>query len=115
MAAEPFEANSRVQNDAVIIDMRGEVNRESHAGLLSAYEKASGSKVILNFENVDYINSTGIAVIVGLLSQARRDGRDVAVYGLSDHYVQIFEITRLSDYMKVYPDENSALSAAGAA
>ena len=112
MAADTFEARPRTQNDTVIIDLVGEVNRESHDALIRAYSESSGSRVILNFENVDYINSTGIAVIVGLLSQARREGRDVAVYGLTEHYVQIFEITRLSDYMKVYPDETSALGAA---
>jgi anti-sigma B factor antagonist len=115
MAADLFEATPRTQKDAVIIDLRGEVNRDSHDALTGAYSDGSGSKVILNFENVDYINSTGIAVIVGLLGQARRDGRDVMAFGLTDHYVEIFEITQLSAHIKLFPDENSALAAAGAA
>ena len=52
-----------------------------------------------------YINSTGIALIVGLLGRARADGVAVRACGLSDHYREIFEITRLSDFMTIYADE----------
>jgi len=61
---------------------------------------------------VDYINSTGIALIVGLLAKARASKRCLLAYGLSDHYVEIFNITRLSDFVSILPDEESALSEA---
>ncbi len=57
--------------------------------------------MILDFANVDYINSTGIALIVRLLAEARRDHREVIAVGLSDHYREIFRITRLSDYLVI--------------
>jgi hypothetical protein len=47
---------------------------------------------------------------VGLLAKARASKRRLLAYGLSDHYVEIFNITRLSDFVGVYPDEESALS-----
>jgi anti-anti-sigma factor len=62
---------------------------------------------------VDYINSTGIALIVSLLAQARKSRQRLVVYGLSDHYVEIFQITRLADFMTIYPDEESALAETG--
>ena len=49
-------------------------------------------------------------MIVGLLAKARVSKRRLVAYGLSDHYVEIFEITRLSDFMSVFPDEESAMS-----
>ena len=49
----------------------------------------------------EYISSTGIAVIVGLLAQARTQGVEVKAIGLSDHYREIFEITRLADFMTI--------------
>ena len=52
---------------------------------------------------------TGIAIIVGMLARARADGHIVRAFGLSDHYREIFEITRLSDFMAIYPSESSAL------
>jgi anti-anti-sigma factor len=62
---------------------------------------------------VDYINSKGIALIVMLLAQARKSGTRLLTTGLSPHYIEIFNITRLSDFMKFYPDEASALSNLG--
>ena len=59
---------------------------------------------MLDFTRVDYINSTGIALIVRLLAEARRDHREVIAVGLSDHYREIFRITRLSDYLTIADD-----------
>jgi anti-anti-sigma regulatory factor len=47
-----------------------------------------------------------------LLAQARKGGQKLLTIGLSDHYVEIFQITRLSDFMTIHPDEASALAEA---
>jgi anti-anti-sigma regulatory factor len=47
-----------------------------------------------------------------MLAKARKSHRQMVVYGLSDHYVEIFQITRLADFMTIYPDEASALQTA---
>jgi anti-anti-sigma factor len=62
-------------------------------------------RVTLDFGGVGYINSTGIALIVRLLAEARRDGREVHAVGLSEHYREIFRITRLSDYVILEDEE----------
>ncbi len=67
--------------------------------------------VALDFTAVEYINSTGIALLVALLARARKDGRPVLAWGLTDHYREIFEITRLADFLEVVPDEQSARAA----
>ena len=69
--------------------------------------------MVLNFARTDYINSTGIALIVGLLAQARASGIALTACGLSDHYREIFEITRLSDFMTIADDEDAPLAARG--
>ena len=68
--------------------------------------------VLLNFADVDYINSTGIALIVSILAQARKAHMPLITAGLSEHYQEIFRITRLADFMSIYPDEAAALAAA---
>ena len=65
---------------------------------------AIGGSVLLDFTSVDYINSTGIAVIVGVLAMARSVDREIGAVGLTDHYKEVFEITRLSDFMNIYED-----------
>ena len=113
MAEGGFQAEARRQGDASVIDMHGEVNRGAADALNQAYTEATqngASSVLLNFSDVDYINSTGIAVIVSVLGRARQEGRPVQVCGLTEHYREIFEITRLSDFMEIFPDEQSALA-----
>jgi anti-anti-sigma factor len=86
------------------LSLRGDVDIAADEVLAAAYAQAAdagATRVILDFEAVDYINSTGIALIVRLLAEARRDHREVVALGLSDHYREIFRITRLSDYLTI--------------
>ena len=115
MPTNHLETSVRREPGGAILDLRGEINGFGQEALNAAYaeaEKGDPEAIILNFEGVDYINSTGIALIVGLLARARASKRRLLAYGLSDHYVEIFEITRLSDFVGVFPDEESALSEA---
>ena len=84
--------------------LRGDVDVAADETLADAYATVSGigaGRLVLDFAQVDYINSTGIALIVRLLAEARRDHRTVVAEGLSDHYREIFRITRLSDYLTI--------------
>ena len=114
MAVRHLEAEVRLERGVVVLDLRGEINGFAQEALDAVYAEAESNDpevILLNFDGVDYINSTGIALIVGLLARARVSKRRLVAYGLSDHYVEIFEITRLSDFMSVFPDEESAMSA----
>jgi anti-sigma B factor antagonist len=99
--------------DLTILDLSGEINSFAEEKLTAAYQQAeetNSGTIVLNFTKVSYINSTGIALIVGLLARARQAHRQMVVYGLSDHYVEIFQITRLADFMTIYEDEASLLA-----
>jgi anti-sigma B factor antagonist len=113
MPAKSLEAHVRHQPRVAIVDLHGEINAFAEDVLNAAYADAEsqGSDIILlNFSGVDYINSTGIALIVSLLARARKSKRKLLACGLSQHYVEIFQITRLVDFMSVFPDEASALA-----
>ncbi len=113
MPGKPLDAQVRSQAGVAIIDLHGEINAGAEEVLNRSYAQATSqnpASVLLNFADVDYINSTGIALIVGLLAQARKSNRRLLTSGLSEHYVEIFKITRLSDFMSIYPDETSALA-----
>lgn len=112
MATQPFEAAARRAGELAVIDLRGEINGASDEALNAAYSAAEGlgaPAILLNFSRVEYINSTGIALIVGLLARARKGGRRLLTCNLGPHYTEIFQITRLSDFMQIHPDEQSAL------
>ena len=115
MTTSELQAKVRTRDGVSVIDLTGDLNSSAEDALNEAYAQATGGgagSVVLNFERADYINSTGIALIVGLLAQARANGVDVKAFGLSDHYREIFEITRLSDFMTITDDEDRAVSGA---
>ncbi|HEU0027526.1 MAG TPA: STAS domain-containing protein [Ktedonobacterales bacterium] len=118
MPAQAFNAQvRREQPRAVILDLHGEINGFAEEALNQAYAEAESVRpdtILLNFSDVDYINSTGIALIVGLLARARKQHIPLRACGLSDHYMEIFTITRLADFMGLYGDEASALASAPA-
>jgi len=111
MATAGERLKVRTGEGNAVIDLPSEVDGATETALRAAYAEAAraDATIALNFGGVDYINSTGIAIIVGLLAQARADGHVVKAFGLSDHYREIFEITRLSDFMAIFPSESSAL------
>src|SRR6266705_309891 len=113
MSAKSLKANVRHQPRIAIIDLYGEIDASGEDVLNIVYTEAESREadvILLNFSDVQYINSTGIALIVSLLARARTSHRRLLACGLSAHYVEIFNITRLADFMTVYPDERTALS-----
>ena len=105
----------RRRDGVAVIDLAGDINRDAEEALEAAWAQATSERpeaVVLNFAGADYINTTGIALIVGLLARARAAGIEVRAYGLTPHYREIFEITRLADFMAINPDEDSALRGA---
>jgi anti-sigma B factor antagonist len=99
-----------------IIDIQGDVTPAAEEALMAAYGQDPGAKaVVLNFSGLDYMNSGGIGLLVTLLVRAKRQKQQLLAYGLSDHYRQIFELTRLDDAISIHDDERTALAAAGAA
>jgi anti-anti-sigma factor len=113
MAMSEFEASVRTELRVAVIDLRGELNADAEEALNTAYAEAAGkdrSSILLNFRDVEYINSTGIALIVAILAQARKARQNISASGLSDHYREIFQITRLVDFMSIFPDEKTALA-----
>ena len=106
MTATEFAVDVQRDGDVVVLLLSGDVSGRAEEGLLDAYAHVGEAGVVLlDFSAVDYINSTGIALIVGVLAEARKAGREVQARGLAEHYREIFRITRLSDFMTILDDE----------
>jgi len=101
-----------------IIDVMGDITAQAETTLIDAYHQASRngtSAIILNFEGLDYMNSSGIGLLVTLLIRGQRQKQQLLAYGLSEHYRQIFELTRLNEAIGIYADEAAACAAVMAA
>ena len=103
----------RRQGPASIVDIKGDVTAGSEPVLMQAYESVGDSKsIVLNFSELDYMNSGGIGLLVTLLVRANRQSQQLMAFGLSDHYRQIFELTRLDEAVGIHDSEKEALAAA---
>ena len=116
MATREALAQVRRRGGVAVIELIGDLNAAAEAALDEAWTAATNDRpdaVVLSFENSGYINSTGIALVVGLLAKARAHRIPIRAYGLTDHYREIFEITRLADFMAIELDEDSAVQGVG--
>ena len=59
------------------------------------------SRLIIDFSKVQYINSTGIAVLIKLIQLGRNHDVELQAVNLSEHYQELFEITKLSEYIHI--------------
>ena len=99
------------------IALKGDLTAQSEDVLMDAYGRADGDRVtaiVLDFTGLDYMNSGGIGLLVTLLVRAQRRRQRVLAHGVSDHYRQIFELTRLDEAVGIHDTEADALAAAGA-
>src|SRR4051812_33187028 len=103
MATRELEVAVRRPDEGPVLELVGDIDSGAERELQRAWDEVAGESdgVVLDFSRTNYINSTGIALIVQLLANARARGIALTARGLSPHYREIFEITRLSDFMRI--------------
>ncbi len=105
----------KISERTSVIDINGEVTGFAENALMDAYTQASTGNtnaIILNFSQLEYMNSSGIGLLVTLLIRVQRHKQKLMAYGLNDHYKQIFDLTRLNEAISIYPSEEAAVTAA---
>lgn len=103
-----------VKSGVRCVDISGDVTAAAEVALMDAYAKASANGVrtiIFNFSGLDYMNSSGIGLLVTLLIRANRHSQQLVAVGLSEHYYHIFELTRLNEAVRIFATEADALAA----
>jgi anti-sigma B factor antagonist len=103
--------------DTSLIDLKGEVTGFAENLLMDAYSEASANgarAIILNFSELEYLNSSGIGLLVTMLIRTQRQKQKLIACGLSDHYVEIFKLTRLDEAIGIFATETESLAAARA-
>lgn len=105
----------KVSDRVAVVDVQGELTGFAEGVLMEAYNQASAGgtrAIILNFEGLEYMNSSGIGLLVTLLIRVNRERQKLMTCGLSEHYRNIFQITRLDDAIATYQSEEEAVRAA---
>jgi len=115
MSQAKISANVRtISPQLSIIDIRGEVNTFAEKTLMDAFTQANTPEVqviALNFAGLEYMNSSGVGLLITLLIRVQRQHKRLIAIGLTEHYREIFEVTRLNEAIALYASEAEAVAA----
>lgn len=111
-----FDLRSDVKKDVPVFHLTGEITGDAEDLLMETYEKldASGeSRLLLDFKDTKYINSSGIAILIQLITTATEKGQKVEFSGMSSHFRKVMDIVGLTDFVRMYDTLEEALSSDG--
>lgn len=106
-------ATSATGTTTAVLAFSGDISSASKEAILEVYHglSAETTNVLLDFTAVDYINSSGIAIIIQLLLEASKSGtRKVGIFGLSAHFQKVFTMVGINKYASLFPNEQAALA-----
>jgi anti-sigma B factor antagonist len=87
------------------------LSKDAIVGTYQALDKAVHKHILLDFKGVEYLNSSGIALVIQVLMEANKSGQVVAICGLTPHFTKVFTMVGITKYATLYPDEAAALAA----
>ncbi len=107
------------KGDVCILRLHGRFATGQDSAYLRAkteeIKSAGYSKVLADFSQVSYIDSTGIGFLIGIYTSVLKNTKGrFALANLNRRVRDVLELTRLANVMQIYPDEGSALEGLGA-
>jgi anti-anti-sigma factor len=110
---DEIQVTLRFAKGATIIDLAGDVTTFAEDAIQKAYQEASANgaqNIVFQFRESDYINSAGIAILIGIVTEARKRDQRLLMTGLSQHFQKIFRMVGLTQYADLYPSLGDALT-----
>lgn len=92
----------------------GDISSASKDAIVDTYhslDKANHKLILLDFKGVEYLNSSGIALVIQVLMEANKSGQTIAICGLTPHFTKVFTMVGITKYASLYTDETAALGA----
>jgi anti-sigma B factor antagonist len=105
-----MNVKSHEQDGVVVFQVSGEINITTSPELRKSFEKEQKKKIVIDFEKVTYIDSSGLATLVEVLKKTRTQGGALGLAGMSDKVKSLFEITKLDKLFPIYPNQTEAVN-----
>ena len=108
------QLTSPAGHQVAVLRFEGDIASTSKDAVLGLYQtlpKDSNKLILLDFTKVDYINSSGIALVIQLLIAASNSGQKVYAFGLSAHFNKVFTMVGITKYAQLFASEGDALAA----
>ncbi len=99
-------------NDVTLVVLRGEIGTETVNQFKDRIDQivADGkNKLIMDFQEVNYLNSMGLGVVAATLKKVKKSKGDLKLINLSPAVQELFELTRLTKVFEIFDSEESAL------
>ena len=115
--SDEIQVSIRERGVATVIDLVGDVTTFAEEAINQAYQSVSAdgaTNVIFNFRENDYINSAGIAILIGVVTEARKREQKLLMTGLSAHFQKIFRMVGLTQYADLFPTVDDAIASLNA-
>jgi anti-anti-sigma factor len=94
-----------------ILRFFGDISSTSRDAVLGTYQslpEEDRARILLDFTKVEYINSSGIALIIQMLLEANKSGQIIRAFGLTPHFQKVFTMVGITKYTSLYGDEATA-------
>jgi anti-sigma B factor antagonist len=104
--------------EAPVVVVRGEVDFGSAPRLRELLVKRAmdgGQHVVVDLSGVEFLDSTGLGVLVGSLKRYRTLGGDLYMVVTTDRIRAVFELTGLTSAFTLFADRATAVAEAAAA
>jgi anti-anti-sigma factor len=114
MQQQPNEIMLRKHGEVTLLDIKVDITAFSEPFLNDAYKNLStqgAKKILFKFEDKAYINSGGIAVLIQVLAQTKRNNQTIGITGLSEHFKKVFHMVGITKFAVIHPSVDDALKA----
>jgi anti-sigma B factor antagonist len=108
------QLTSPAGHPVAVLRFEGDIASTSKEAVLGTYQglpKQTTKLVLLDFTKVDYINSSGIALVIQMLIEAANAGQKVFAFGLSPHFTKVFTMVGITKYAGLFPGQSEAMAA----
>jgi len=107
------QLTSQAGHPITALRFEGDISSASADAVRGSYQslpKERAKFLLLDFTKVDYINSSGIALVIHVLMEASNSGQAVSIFGLSQHFTKVFTMVGISKYARIFLNETDALA-----
>jgi anti-sigma B factor antagonist len=108
------QLTSPAGHPVTVLRFEGDIASTSKDAVLGTYQglaKETNKLILLDFSKVDYINSSGIALVIQLLMEAANSAQKIYAFGLSAHFTKVFTMVGITKYAGLFPSQTEALAA----
>lgn len=108
-----LEIHRREHEGVVIFDLKGRLTVGEASNLrekVNECVKEGKNKIILNLEDVDYIDSTGLGGMVICFTTVKKSGGALKLLNLTKRNIELIVLTKLHTVFEVFSDEQDAVN-----